>query len=203
MTEKNEVRITEKKAETSDAKIAVTLAALMESQHQEAIAQFRKAESMAELEEAYTRAGGVNLGIYLAGMRLLDDDSLDDELCALSEDIDKSLDFEKFIARGCVERNSRTHLCKEEEIPEPKLRKLDEDGCIGKQFCPHFVSVDDDGDEHEGLMIMNSRTREDVGDVPDEDVVITDLVEDGKVIVVDRDDFEDWLEEIMDECEED
>ena len=79
MTEKNEVRITEKKAETSDAKIAVTLAALMESQHQEAIAQFRKAESMAELEEAYTRAGGVNLGIYLAptcGMVICDSSTI-------------------------------------------------------------------------------------------------------------------------------
>ena len=113
MTEKNEVKATRKEEEKesmSNEKIAIKLAALMGRRCGEAATEFRKARSLKELEEDFIRESGINLGIYLAGLELLGSGPLDDELCEINEDIDKTLDFEKFMARASVSKNMRERM---------------------------------------------------------------------------------------------
>ena len=43
------------------------------------------------------------------------------------------------------------------------------------------------------VSFMNARTRKELPELPDEVVVITELVKDGEIVVVPKDEFLEWL----------
>ena len=43
------------------------------------------------------------------------------------------------------------------------------------------------------VSFMNARTRKDLSELPDEVVVLTELVKDGEIVVAPKDEFLEWL----------